>query len=401
MPRTDLRASGDLNLAKILLEAEPIKKVIERHTSHARQQTRRMLLGSAVRITGGMASSLVALLESCRETLEMELPVELYVSPDPRMNAFCYGAERGRVLIVLTSALLESMGEPELRFVIGHELGHHIFGHLDIPVGLLAHPEVGLGKREALRLFAWQRYAEISADRAGLVCTGELEPVAHAFFKIASGLRGDLIELDVDDYLAQIGDIQAEAAQSDREGAIASLQADWFASHPFSPLRVRVAQLTAGSTLLDPKGISIEELETRTDELLSVMDPGYLHDKSETGEAMRRLLFTAGLLVAAAHAGISDNERDSLEKLLGPGSLPQEPDVEALEASLDDRVKGVLDAVPPLKRARLIQDLAVIASADHPVQDPEVEVLRDVADRLGVDHCVIDRTLHSLEIGLD
>ena len=98
-------------------------------------------------------------------------------------------------LVMLSSSLLEGFEPDGLQFVIGHELGHHLFDHRRIPVGALLGGEVQIGAALALRLFAWQRYAEISSDRAGLACAGRLEPAAHALFKLSSGLRGGRVRV--------------------------------------------------------------------------------------------------------------------------------------------------------------------------------------------------------------
>lgn len=346
-----------------------------------------------------MAPSLLAVVERCRTALEIELPVELYVVPMAQFNAFSYGSERGRVLVALTSELLETFDDDELAFVMGHELGHFVFEHHSIPVARLLTTESGISAEQAIMLFSWQRYAEISADRAGLVCAGSVAPTARAFFKIASGMSSDRITFDIDAYLEQIGDIEAEAAEL--QSAKAQLSPDWFASHPFSPLRVRAVQLCAGSKLCTPNGISADELEDDVQRLMSIMDPSYLHDRSESGEAMRRLLFAGGVLVAAASDGISDAERRALETFFGEGMLPPRLNPEALEQDLEHRIEFVNDKVPPLKRAQVVRDLCVIALADGHADAAELVIIRNIARRIEVDSSVVDKTIRSARAGFD
>lgn len=364
-----------------------------------RRQRRRALLGAAVRLGPALAPRIVESVTLCRQRLGIEQSVEVFVLRDPQLNAFCYGEERGRVLVVLTSALIEAMDEEELRFVIGHELGHHMFGHFEIPVALLLDGRMGGDARNTLRLFSWQRYAEISADRAGLLCAGSFQPVATAFFKIASGLSSKHINFDVDAYLAQIGDIQAEALEGGRSEREA--QADWFASHPFSPLRIRAAQLTAGSILLREGGTPREGLELQTEELISLMDPGYLHDQSETAEAMRRLLFAAGVVVVASGESASDAEVAAFEALLGPGALPARPRIDEMEAQLPERVTQVRQLASPLKRGNLVRDLTVIAAADGSLDERERQLLEDLCEQLEINPALVERTLETIAHGLD
>ena len=325
--------------------------------------------------------------------------MEVYAAPDPHANAYTYGEEQGRILVVMTSALIEGLTSDELRFVIGHELGHAIFGHLDIPVGLLARGDTGIGKEQALRLFSWQRHAEISADRAGLVCAKSLEPTASAFFKISSGLTGTTLKFDIDEYLAQIGDIEAEAASSETDAK--KLRADWFASHPFSPLRLRVAQLTARSQILTEDGMPITELEQEIQSLMTIMDPGYVHDRSDTGEGMRRLLFSGGLLIATADGDMHENEIKVFERFLGEGAMPTDPKPAAIRANLDSIIEHAQAHVPPARIAQVVRDLTVIAVADGRVSAAELEVLEDLAARLQLDSELVARSLEAAHRRLD
>ena len=76
-------------------------------------------------------------------------------------------------MIVLSSRLLEAFSPEELRFVIGHELGHMVFDHFGIPMPHTAKVEDLAGplvsRANALRLYVWCRSAEISGIGASLV----------------------------------------------------------------------------------------------------------------------------------------------------------------------------------------------------------------------------------------
>ncbi|MEM9491226.1 MAG: M48 family metallopeptidase [Myxococcota bacterium] len=407
MGTASLRASGDRDLAKILLEDRDIRKAIDKLYEDRIDDTRRQLLATAVRITRGMAPQLHEHVNHCRATLAVERPVELYVLANPSFNAFSYASEGERIFIGITSSLLEALDDGELRFVLGHELGHQVFGHHDIPVAAILHRRMGksgVRAEQALRLFSWQRFAEISADRAGLVCAGALEPSGRAFFKLSSGLSGELaVMFDLEAYLAQVGDIAAEVdkAREDRKQNSDEVRPDWFASHPFSPLRARATQLCADSVICTPDGMSVEELEAQVQQLMSLMDPSYLHDRSDTGEAMRRLLFAGGVLVAAADGAIDEPEVAALQDFLGVGNVPSRLAPEALERDLERRVEYVKQHVPPLRCAQVIRDLCVIALADGRVEDSEIAVIRRLAEKVGVEALVVDRALVAARAELD
>jgi hypothetical protein len=141
-------------------------------------------------------------------TVEPEPGAELYAFASPQYNAMCFKPEDGRLFIMFASSLLEAFDEGELKFVLGHELGHHAYRHHDAPIGYILRGASRPDPRFALSLFTWSRYAEISADRAGAHCAQDLEVVARALFKLASGLSGSTIEFHLADFLNQADDMQ-------------------------------------------------------------------------------------------------------------------------------------------------------------------------------------------------
>ena len=391
-PRTDLQAQGDRDLRAQLLSDRAIKTAIERLKKQGiGEGARRHLLATATRLTPEMAPDLHGIIDGCRTALGVEGPLELFVYPNASFNAAAVRPERGRLLLMVSSALLEGFEPDELKFVAGHEVGHYLFDHHAIPTGALLSGNIRLGQPLALQLFAWQRYAEISADRAGLICAGGLEPAARGLFKLASGLKGNRIEVRIDEFLAQVGDLRTEAAA--QSGADAPPRNDWFATHPFSPLRLKAAELCAASEIVTPGGTSRDALEAEVQQLMTLMNPSYLKERSDTAEAMRRLLFAGGVAVATASGDVTPEAIAELERLLGLGSMPPELKPETIRADLPSRIDSVRSHVPPLRRAQVIRDLCVIARADGHVAEDEIEVIREIAGHVGVDFEVVNCTL--------
>jgi Zn-dependent protease with chaperone function len=150
-----------------------------------------------MRLTEEMAPDVAEIMAATSAALGITSPIETYVYPSAQFNAAAVRPEEGRLFVMFSSSLLEGFSPAELRFVIGHELGHHLFRHHDIPTSLLLASPRDIRPGLALALFAWQRYAEVSCDRAGVVAAGGLEPAATALFKLASGLTGDRVKVRV------------------------------------------------------------------------------------------------------------------------------------------------------------------------------------------------------------
>lgn len=386
-----IRSRNDREFFEQLREDRTIKRVneqIEREAEVGPVGTRRRLLATSVRLSARMAPDVQRHADACVEALGLDIPIELYVFSSPQFNAACFKPEDGRLFVMFSSSLLEAFDESELRFVMGHELGHFAYGHHDIPIGYVlrgGQPDPQL----ALRLFAWSRFAEISADRAGAFCAQNIEAVSRSLFKLASGLSGNMIQFHLEDFLAQIDDMQIEDAMPG-EGAP---KEDWFSTHPFSPLRVKALQLFEHSELMRDGGSSVDELELAVQGLMGMMEASYLEGRTETDEAMRRLLFAGGLTVANATDGVSEAEIALFEKFFGERSFDEKLDLEALEADLDNRIGQVKERASHAQAMMVLRDLCLISRADGHQSGAERAVLDRIADGLGVGRDLVCQTM--------
>ena len=150
-----------------------------------------------VRVTARMLPRLHRYLGWGCRILDVEEP-ELYVTLDPTPNAYTFGHKKP--FIVLTSGLVELLGDEELLFTIGHELGHIKAGHvlytilarnIATIVAAIGQATLGigslLGQGLVVALHDWYRKAELTADRAGLLCVQDLDPCVNVFMKLAGG----------------------------------------------------------------------------------------------------------------------------------------------------------------------------------------------------------------------
>jgi len=150
------------------------------------------------------------------------LVVFVYSGSDP--GASCtQEKDDPRVFVFVSAALVRLLSDGELEFILGHELGHLLFGHLRYPK-----QEGG----ENLRHLELNRAAEISADRAGLIAAPSLAAALRATLKVASGLDESNLELDVDAYTRQA----RELAETVGDETIL------MSTHPPFPLRARALQ---------------------------------------------------------------------------------------------------------------------------------------------------------------
>ncbi|MGI8677761.1 MAG: M48 family metallopeptidase [Jatrophihabitans sp.] len=205
------------------------------------RQYRLVYLSSAVRVDTRQFARLNDLLSDVAAVLDAPARPELYIFNDPYPNAITLGVDKP--FIAMSSSLYDLCDDDERRFVLGHELGHAMSGHA-LYQSLLQHllnligafgwiPAGGLGLRALIAaLREWQRKAELSGDRAGLLATQDLDPGLRLLMKMAAGAHLD--QIDSDAFLQQAADY--ESAGDLRDGVLKLLNTER-TTHPFAVVR--------------------------------------------------------------------------------------------------------------------------------------------------------------------
>jgi Zn-dependent protease with chaperone function len=178
---------------------------------------RMQYLASAVRVGPRQFSSLHAIKEEAVEILDFDDAPELYVCNIGGANAFTMGINRP--FIVVTASLLDLMDENELRFVIGHELGHALSGHalyhsmahvLATGTGLISSFPIAGAAAEGIEagLREWRRKSELSCDRAGLLVSQDVTAAIGALMKLAAGSRA--ADMNAEEFLHQATEFELD-----------------------------------------------------------------------------------------------------------------------------------------------------------------------------------------------
>jgi uncharacterized tellurite resistance protein B-like protein len=385
----NIRCDNDLRHQQTLLEDPLVKRVkeeIDRLSEKGPMGVRRKLLSSSVRLSRAMSPEVHRMADHCVEKLGVDIPLELYAYASPQFNAACFKPEEGRLFVMFSSALLEAFDDNELLFVVGHELGHYVYQHHDIPVGYILNGQQRPPPALALQLFAWTRYAEISADRAGAYCADDFDAVARALFKLASGLTSDrIVHFKLKEFLRQLDEMQAVDAEP---GQGAPMQ-DWFATHPFSPLRVKALLLFHRSRLMATDGMTKEKLELSVQAMMGMMEPNYLEGQTEVAKMMRALFIAGAIAVANARDGISDEEQQVIKKFMGETFSLDVLNIDKLIDTLPKRIELVRKKASVTNRMQVVRDLCVVARTEGQITDNELLVIYGIADGLGIPRSLV------------
>jgi Zn-dependent protease with chaperone function len=202
---------------------------------------RLVYLGSAVRVDHRQFPTVYRAYMEAASTLDVRTVPDLFVSAEPRPHAMAIGLDAP--FVVVTSGMVDLLDEDELRFVLGHELGHVLSGHAlytTMLMRLLAMtgawswiPFGALGLRALIAaLYEWQRKAELSGDRAGLLAAQDPAAALRCHMRLAGG--GHLDDVDATAFRAQ-GD--EYLGSTDLRDSVLKMLLMEARSHPFVVVR--------------------------------------------------------------------------------------------------------------------------------------------------------------------
>ena len=195
------------------------------------------LANESIEVTNRQFADLNEIVVDCARILGVRKP-RVYIQDLPSLNAYTTNIA-DPVIVLHSSVLRRNFGSRELRFLIGHEMGHIACHHVKWEMIVRAIVEqvprpiadVGL-----LPFLKWVRESEMSADNAGLICCQDLRVAEKTMV---------MLLLDVDSETAAKIDVDAALEQKrDLDLSKISEIAVWLEQlgvydHPFFPDRIR------------------------------------------------------------------------------------------------------------------------------------------------------------------
>ena len=372
-------------------ELEPILSHFEREGGM--KSIRDGILSNHLKLTSTLAPRLFGALDSVCRALQFRAPVDLFVAEDSNINAFAvYSLDNTPHIIVLTSRLIERMVNEEIRFVLGHELGHLQFKHYRMHMVSRAFGKDNDGDSKVpvllnRRLEIWRRLAELSADRAGFVAAeGRLDLVVSVFFKIASGLGPEHLQFDISAFLQQLEELK----QLERRDTLCGF------SHPSIPIRVRALQLYRDAGGSSASAERLAQVDAEVSELAQLMEW-----KPSDPEELHKLNYVLAGGVLVGHAddrGLGEREMQMLIEML----LPLTSDPEEAIASITTVAQAeqmLAESAAWMKentgeqRFHGFRYLCIIAAAEG-MTDGEEQLLYRIADLTGIPRKAADDLIH-------
>lgn len=196
---------------------------------------------NAVKVGPDQFPEIYALYQEVLKTLDVDTEYDLFVSQTPIVNAGAYGMNKP--FIILNSGMLIILSDEEIRYILGHELGHILSDHvlyrtmtvLLLQLATMGFPVVGIAARAVLvALLEWSRKAEFSCDRAGLLAVQDPQVVVSGLMKLAGGGEHSYA-MNPDAFIKQAEEYRDSGDVADQVFKVLNLLG---ATHPFPVLRV-------------------------------------------------------------------------------------------------------------------------------------------------------------------
>ena len=199
-------------------------------------------LSSAVRVGETQFRDMYDYVRDAAYVLDLDDVPELYVTQNPYAAAMTLGSDRP--FIVVSSGLVDLLDAEELRFVVGHEVGHALSGHAVYRTMLVSLTRLALrvawfpigylGLRAiVMALEEWYRKSELSCDRAGLLASQDPDAAKRALMKTAGGSR--LAEMSTEAFSEQAREYESSGDARDGVLKLINLLGS---AHPAAVIRI-------------------------------------------------------------------------------------------------------------------------------------------------------------------
>ena len=202
---------------------------------------RQLFLANAVLVGPNQRPGLNELYDEVLQTMNCPTRPQLYVTQTPEANAGAVGFNEP--FIVVNSGTLALLNREEQRFVLAHEVGHVMSGHVVyrtlaailLLVGLRGLPFLaGVALLPIqVALFEWYRKSELSADRAGLLGSQSRDDTLMSFLKFAGGSGAD-DKISLDEFMKQAAQYEAQGGAWE---TVMKVLNTVFREHPFNTVR--------------------------------------------------------------------------------------------------------------------------------------------------------------------
>jgi len=343
----------------------------------------RMLQGHNFKVSAQLAPGLFGIFQEVIETLEFTEPLEFYINNSPELNAFAVASitDDKPHIININSGLIERLTDRELRFVVGHEVGHIISRNANIMslIHFVFPNEARMPVLLQHKINLWKKMSELTADRFGYIACNDLASCVSGFFKIASGLNSERVKFD---YKAYIEENERILGIFGENGAGNNL------SHPINPIRIKAIQLYAASKLHsdvfeETPPQKDAELENAINELTKTL---LILGSSPLDHYRKQFVATAGIVMSNIDSEINDDEYEAILNTLSNFTIFPLEYLDSIVKTgkvgelFGESIDKILE-INPGDRFVMLNMLINLAHSDHRITREEIAFLFEIGTK--------------------
>lgn len=346
---------------------------------------RSVMEGNSLKVSETLLPQFYALCQGVKEKLEFVGNIDFYITGNSTVNAcsYCSGDEQRPHIIEINSGLFNLMNDEELKYVVGHEIGHLINSDATISqlYGFIYPDDEDKEKAPSFltkRVQLYKQLAELSADRYGYIANENLEACVTAVFKMASGLFLEKMNVSIETLMAE---------NSERLEFFLKDSGVSEGSHPVNPIRIRALELFANAK-------TQTGLNRGMNELIGVLQ-SFIY--GELDNALADFVASAGIFVSQLDGKRDKNEEEFILRQLGSFCLFPHKELKRIEKgdvmqTFNEAVNKILEIAPHM-RSNLLRYFIDVAFADNELGEDELKLIYDFGDKIGFPQPEIARAL--------
>ena len=344
-----------------------------------------ILQGHSFKVSEKLAPRLFSSFKEVMDRLEFSEPTEFYITNNPELNAFAVSRleEDQSHIININSGLIDKVDDDELKFIVGHEIGHLISNNANIAqlLNFVFADQTETPLMMQHKIAVWDKLSELTADRFGFIACGNLDKVLSCFFKMASGLSVERLNFDPKAFSIE----NEEILNYFKETGSGNLL-----SHPINPIRIKAVELFETSKLYKNL-ISGEELLTDTvldDEISELIQSLMVISNSPINYHRTKFIASAGLIVAGIDKAIEQEEYQRIIEELSAFTvfpkqiLNQMIEENKIQEFFEESVNALLQ-INPGEKNMMLEYMINIIIADSEIVESELEFIFNFGVKLG------------------
>lgn len=384
-----LRVPLEIQLGKELyqqIQGKVLESILrEAKVEKTENYFKNILQGHSFKVSEKLAPRLFNSFKEVMGLLEFNESTEFYITNNPELNAFAVSRleEDQSHIININSGLIDKVDDDELKFIVGHEIGHLISNNANIAqlLNFVFADQTETPLMMQHKIAVWDKLSELTADRFGFIACGRLDKVLSCFFKMASGLSVERLNFDPKAFSIE----NEEILKYFKETGSGNLL-----SHPINPIRIKAVELFEISGLYKNllSGMPLNIDKGLDDEISELIQSLMVISNSPVNYHRTKFIASAGLIVAGIDKAIEQEEYQRIIEELSAFTvfpkqiLNQMIEENKIQEFFEESVDALLQ-INPGEKNMMLEYMINIIIADSEIVESELEFIFNFGVKLG------------------